>query len=236
MGNRMKLTSAVVLAGGAGVRLLPATKSIPKAMVRVGGKPMLEWVVRWLKGHEVKNIVVGVAYKKEAITSYFRDGSALGVDMQYSEHTVEGGTAEGFRLAITRFTSEQDFLALNSDQITDLDPQKLARFHLRTAPVATIAVGHARIPFGQVVLSRGRNITEFVEKPLAPFFCSIGIYAFNRGILEFLPKKGDIERTAFPKLARAGRVKAYVHRGSFITVNTQKDLITAEEEMKRHND
>src|SRR5258708_30263326 len=84
--------TAVVLSGGEGIRLRPITADLPKGLVKVGGKPLLQWVVEWLRVNEVTNIVIGVAYLKEQITDFFGDGARFGVTIQYSVPTVPGGT------------------------------------------------------------------------------------------------------------------------------------------------
>jgi len=110
----------VVLAGGPGIRLKPLTDRVPKALVELAGKPIIQWVIEWLRLNGVDNIILGVAHLKEEIIKYLGDGSNLGVNITYSTHTVEGGTGEGFRLAISRYVSDGVFFALNGDQITDL--------------------------------------------------------------------------------------------------------------------
>ena len=94
--------TAVILSGGEGIRLRPITYDIPKGLVKVGGRPLLEWVVEWLQQNRVTDLVIGVAYLKEKIMRYFGGGGKFGVDIRYSVHTVKGGTSEGFRLAIPR--------------------------------------------------------------------------------------------------------------------------------------
>src|SRR5207244_12117842 len=107
------LTTAVVLSGDEGIRLRPITADLLKGRVKVGVKPLLQWVVEWLKANGVSNIVMGVAYLKDQIIDFFGDGARFGVSIQYSVHTVPGGTGEGFRLAISRYLDDQTFFALN---------------------------------------------------------------------------------------------------------------------------
>jgi mannose-1-phosphate guanylyltransferase len=218
------LTLAVVIAGGAGTRLLPTTQSLPKPLVRVGGKPLLEWIMLWLKKNGMKEVVIGVAYQEEKIRNYFRDGHELGLRLRYSEHTVEGGTGEAFRLAISRNVDNSDFFALNCDQLTDLNLQKLALFHMRHQPTVTMAVNHPRLPFGEIRMTRNHVIRAFLNKPIARSYCSMGIYVFNKSILNLLPRKGDIETTTFPSLAANGKLRGYPFNGLFVTVNTAYDL------------
>ncbi|HEX9240797.1 MAG TPA: sugar phosphate nucleotidyltransferase, partial [Candidatus Bathyarchaeia archaeon] len=103
--------TAVVLSGGEGIRLRPITADLPKGLVKVSGKPLLRWVVEWLKANKISNIVVGVAYLKEHMIDFFGDGAPFGVNIQYSVHSVRGGTGEGFRLATSRYVDDETFFA-----------------------------------------------------------------------------------------------------------------------------
>lgn len=225
--------TAVILSGGEGVRLRPITHDLPKGLVKVGGKPLLEWVVEWLRQNKVTNLVMGVAYLKERIIRHFGDGKKFGVDIRYSIHTVEGGTSEGFRLAISRYVDSDTFFALNGDQITDLRLGPVYDVHKKDSALASIAVVHPRLPFGLVEIDKNGFCRGFTEKPiLDEVFCSMGIYVFDRKVLRYLPKRGDVEKTTFPRLARMHKLKAYKHRGSFITVNSLRELEQADAALK----
>lgn len=222
-----------MLSGGEGIRLRPITKDLPKGLVKVGGKPLLQWVVEWLKANRVRNIVMGVAYLKDRIVDYFGDGTRFGVSIRYSVHTVEGGTGEGFRLAIARHVDEDTFFALNGDQITDIKLDRMLGRHVRTGATATIAVVHPRLPFGLVDVDRYGHCRGFLEKPvLNDRFISTGVYVFDKAMAKYLPRTGDIERATFPRLSRQKRLAAYKHPGSFITVNSLREMEEAEEALK----
>src|SRR6267143_2162641 len=226
--------TAIILSGGEGLRLRPITHDIPKGLVRVGGKPLLEWVVEWLQQNRVTDLVIGVAYLKEKIMRYFGSGEKFGVDIRYSVHTVEGGTSEGFRLAISRYVNSPSFFALNGDQITNLRLSTIYNHHREASSLASIAVVHPRLPFGLVDLDQKGFCKGFVEKPvLNNSFCSMGIYVFDREVLKYLPERGDLERTTFPKLAHMNRLRAFKHNGSFITVNSLRELEEADAALKR---
>ncbi len=227
--------TAVVLSGGEGIRLRPITKDLPKGLVRVGGKPLLQWVVEWLRGNGVTSIVIGVAYLKDHIVDYFGDGHRFGVRITYSVHTVEGGTGEGFRMAIGRYVRDDIFFALNGDQITDLKLDSLIRKHAEKSAIATIAVVHPRLPFGLVKVDHHDYCLGFLEKPiLKERFISTGVYVFDKRIIKYLPRHGDIERATFPRLSRLHKLGAYRHRGSFTTVNSLRELEEAEEHLKEN--
>jgi NDP-sugar pyrophosphorylase family protein len=199
----------------------------------VGGKPLLEWVVEWLQKNGVTDLVIGVAYLREKIERHFGNGEKFGVSIRYSVHTVEGGTSEGFRLAISRYVDSPTFFALNGDQITDLGLKAIYNNHVKDRSVASIAVVHPRLPFGLVEIDRKGLCKGFVEKPvLKDVFCSMGIYVFDREVLRYLPRTGDVERTTFPNLARMNKLKAFKHNGSFVTVNSLRELEEADEILK----
>jgi mannose-1-phosphate guanylyltransferase len=225
--------TAVILSGGEGLRLRPITHDIPKGLVKVGGKPLLEWVVEWLQQNKVTDLVIGVAYLKEKIMRYFGNGGRFGVDIRYSVHSVEGGTSEGFRLAISRYVDSASFFALNGDQVTDLKLGKMYDDYQASGSLASIALVHPRLPFGLVGVNRKGLCEDFVEKPiLKNVFISMGVYVFDRKVLSHLPGKGDVERTAFPRLAKMNKLKAFKHNGSFITVNSLRELEEADEALK----
>lgn len=225
-----KIRTAVVLAGGEGLRLRPLTEHVPKVMIPVAGKPILEWILRWLLKNGISHIIIGLAYKKEIVIEYLNK-IQLEVELSYSEHTVEGGTGEGFRLAISRYVKDETFLAMNGDELTDICVSDFANFHSQSGSLATIAVSPMRVPFGIVELN-GDFVVGFREKPVLNSYCvSTGVYIFNHRILDFLPQKGNIETETFPKLASQGLLKAYRHQGFWGTINTVKDIREVEKEL-----
>jgi len=209
----------------------PLTKDVPKCMTPLHGKPLLYWTLTWLKNYGFKIIVLGVAYRKEAVINYIKE-NPMGVKVNFSEHTIEGETGEGFRLAIERYVNDENFLAMNGDEFTNLNLQKFAEFHLKHKPVATIAVSPMQSPFGILEID-GNNIVGFKEKPiLEDKLVSIGIYIFNHSISDYLPDRGSIEKTTFPLLAKNRLLKAYKlgMNERWLTINSVKDLSIAEKE------
>jgi NDP-sugar pyrophosphorylase family protein len=200
-------------------------------MIPLRGKPMIYWTLTWLRDYGFNHIVLGVAYRKEAVIEYVRE-NPVGVDVDFSEHTQEGETGEGFRLAIERHASDENFLAMNGDELTNLNLERFVEFHLKQKPVATIAVSPMHSPFAVLEID-GNDIIEFKEKPiLEDKLVSAGIYVFNHAILDYLPLKGTIEKTAFPMLAERRLLKAF-RLGKderWLTINSVKDLSVAEKE------
>ncbi len=231
------IKTAVILAGGAGLRLMPLTEDRPKTLVEVGGKPLLYWILIWLKKYGIERVVIGVSYKKEKIFEYIKNND-FGLKVDFSEHTIDGETGEGFRLAIERFVKDDDFLALNSDQITNLDLSKMIEFHYNEKAIVTMAVAPLQSPFSIVNIDADSFVTSFDYKPLLrDKLVSNGIYVFNKKIIPFLPQKGSIETLTFTELANIRQVKSYVMSSSewWTTVNDLKDLINAEKIIKAYD-
>lgn len=226
-----KIETAIILVGGAGLRMRPFTDDVPKCMIPLQGKPLIYWIINWLKGYGFKHIVMGVAYRKDVVINYLKE-NPQGLKIDFSEHTVEGETGEGFRLAISRFVEDEDFLAMNGDEITSLDLERFEELHLRNKPVATIAVAPMRSPFGVLELD-GDDIVGFREKTLLEnMLVSIGVYIFNRKILDYIPGTGSIEKIVYPLLAQKRLLKACRLRPEelWLTINSVKDLSVAEKE------
>ena len=229
-----KIQTAVILVGGSGLRMRPFTNDMPKCMIPLQGKPLVYWIISWLKSYGFKHVVMGVAYRKEVVINYLKE-NPQGLKIDFSEHTVEGETGEGFRLAISRFVKDNDFLAMNGDEITNLNLERFEETHLKHDPVATIAVAPMRSPFGILELE-GDDIVGFKEKALMENMpVSIGVYIFNRKILDYLPTTGSIERDVFPVLAQKRLLKACQLKPDelWLTINSVKDLSVAEKEFTK---
>jgi NDP-sugar pyrophosphorylase family protein len=124
-------------------------------------------------------------------------------------------------------------LALNGDELADVDFQALVAHHRARGPAATIVVAPLPSPFGIVELADDDTVLDFREAPRLPHWVNAGIYVLEDEALDAFPERGDHETTAFPALAAAGRLLAYRHDGMWLTVNTPKELRVAEEALAR---
>src|SRR4030067_1315664 len=124
-----KIRTAVILVGGAGLRMRPLTEDLPKCMIPILGKPLVYWTLTWLRDSGFKHVVLGVSYLKETVINYVKE-NPVGIKVDFSEHTQEGETGEGFRLAIKRHVDDENFLAMNGDELTNLNLEKIIDFHL----------------------------------------------------------------------------------------------------------
>lgn len=231
------MDTAVVLVGGRGERLAPLTNNKPKTLVEINGKPMLQYIIEWLKEYGVKHLVLGVAYKKESISEFMKEKKNFGMLVDYSEHTVGGGTAEGFGLAVKRFVKDENFIAMNGDEITNLNLDRLVEKHKKYSSVVTHAVTLFYRGSAVSFDDDGKILTfKYVNgRDLLPM--SVGIYVFNRSVLEYIPTRGSIENTAFAALVKIGRSYASVlsNGEKWLTVDKVEELEQAEKELKQWN-
>jgi len=221
------LETAVIIAGGEGSRLKPLSNNKPKAMVEIHGHPMLYWVLRWLKSNGIRRVVIGVAYKKEKILAYMKANRNFGLDVQFSVHTLEGGTAQGFRLAISRYVTDEDFIAMNCDEVTNMDLRRLAAVHKAKRPLVTMALAPFYCRFSVVQVRDDGFIDGFKYGRMLPDVpVSIGIYVFNRKILDQIPETGSIEHAVFTPLAKRRRIASHRLRRDeqWISVNDIKNV------------
>ena len=228
-----KIKTAVILAGGAGLRMGEIDR--PKPMVDIRGKPLLHWTLeRWLSKYDIQHVVFGVAYKKEVVINYFTKNN-LEMKIDFSEHSVEGETGEGFRKAISRFVEDDTFLAMNGDELTNLNINELFNFHQRDKGIATIVTTPLKMPYGVLTIDKENNIASFNEKKVIKDLpISAGIYVFERDILDYLPLAGTIEKTTFNVLAQKKLLKSYSlpEDKKWYTVNNLKQLEVAKKDIR----
>jgi len=228
----MILKTAIIIAGGKGTRLEEKTEEIPKPLIKVAGVPLIERIILWLKKEGVENIILGVAYKKEMIKEYLGNGNSLGVNIYYTEHNENGGTEDAFKLAVEKASKlEDNFYAMNGDQLTDLPLKELTKTHLMTGALATIVTVNLKTEFGIVEVDKNK-IISFREKGKVPnVLMNSGIYVFNKKIKDYL-EGGNIEENTFRKLARERKLYSFYYPGLWFTINDKKELKKAEEYLK----
>jgi NDP-sugar pyrophosphorylase family protein len=218
---------AIILAGGRAERLGAAADGKPKPLVPVGGRPLAAYQVEALTSAGVGRVLVSCAAGQGEL--FRAELGALGAEIVPVEEPEPLGRGGGLRLAAEQRQEEGDILALNGDELLDLDFAALLARHETAGVDATIVVAPLRSPFGVVELGEGDLVTGFEEAPVLPHWVSCGVYVLGPVALELLPERGDHERTTFPELARRGRLAAYRHDRLWLTVNTPKDLRRAEE-------
>lgn len=226
---------AIIITGGKGERLRPLTDFIPKPMICLAGKPILEHIINLLKKYSIKEFVMTLCYFPEKVTSYFGDGLKFGVKINYIYEDPKKplGTAGG--IAQSAKYLDGDFIVTSGDILRRLNIKKMISFHERKNAFATVNV-YKRFgpdPKSMISFDTENTIKKFTERPKlirikSDFVWSNGsFYIFNKGILDYIPKnkKSDFGSDIFPLLIKyKKRVFAYPSDGYFIDVGNQKNL------------
>jgi dTDP-glucose pyrophosphorylase len=178
--------SAVIMAGGFGTRMRPLTDSIPKPMIAVNGRPMLEIIVEKLVSAGVSDIHISTHYLPKMIRDYFGDGDRFGVPIRYLFEDVPIGTAGALGLIAEH---KKNTLIINGDVLTDLNFNMFLAYHLRRDSALTVATTRYtyQVPFG-VINEKDGDILGIEEKPNFSFFVNSGIYLINKKAYEYIPK------------------------------------------------
>lgn len=171
---------AVIMAGGSGLRLRPLTQAMPKPMLHVGDRPLLERTVRHLSQAGIYQIVIAVHYLANKIVDYFGDGKSFGVDISYIEEKIPLGTAGALSL-ISPMTGST--LVINGDVLTNINVRALIDFHRDQNAELTIGVSQydVGIPYG-VVKMEGAHVKSITEKPMVHYFVNAGIYLMESAL------------------------------------------------------
>ena len=177
---------AVIMAGGEGTRLRPFTFSIPKPLLPIGEKPILELIVRRLHSFKINNVILAIGYGAELIKAYFGNGSKFGVDIKYIYETKVLGTAGPLKL-IKGLT--EPFLVMNGDILTKLNFLDIFEYHKKYDADLTVAVKKYtnRLPFG-TISTKENIITDIIEKPVTEYLISTGIYILSPKVLRLIPE------------------------------------------------
>lgn len=179
---------AVILAGGRGTRLRPYTTVIPKPLVPVGDKAVLEILLDNLRIHGINEVIMCVNHYAELIKAYFGDGSRYGLKIGYSLETTPLSTVAPLKLIENL---PEHFLVMNGDLLTEMDFAEFFNYHLKHDSLLTVATYQrdVHVDFGVIDVDNDFNLAvEFREKPTYHFNVSMGVYAFNRRVLDFVPE------------------------------------------------
>lgn len=185
--------SAVVMAGGFGSRLHPLTLDLPKPMLPVGDRPLLEILIRQLKQAGVRDVSITTHYLPEKIEQYFGNGEAFGVDLNYVSEDFPLGTAGALGLMVPH---DKPLLVVNGDILTGVDFRAMFHFHRESAADLTVAVRtfEVNLPYG-VIDCAGPYVKSLTEKPTMGFFVNAGIYLLEPSVLDLVPSGGRYDMT-----------------------------------------
>jgi mannose-1-phosphate guanylyltransferase / phosphomannomutase len=212
---------AVIMAGGFGTRMRPLTINLPKPMIPMVNRPIMEIIVDLLKKHKLTDLLAVVFYQPEIITEYFHDGSEFGVQMQYKAAESDLGTAGSVKNCQALLGKER-FVVISGDVLTDFDLTAAIQFHEKNKAKATMILTRVENPlaFGVVITDQEGKITRFLEKPtwgeVFSDTVNTGIYILEPEVLDLIPEKAefDFSKNLFPKMLEEGMpLYGYIAQG-----------------------
>lgn len=231
------MVKALLLAGGKGTRLQPLTYKLPKPIVPIMGRPLLERVIMNLKSNGIDEVIISTCYKSQHIKNYFKDGQELGVKIHYVSETSPLGTGGAIKNAEKFF--DDTFVVLNSDIVSDINYRELIEYHRNKDALATIAMTEVDNPsqYGVIEFDDDNYIKSFKEKPRpgesSSSWINAGVYVFQPEIFDEIPAKKviSLEKDIYPTLLQKGyRLAAYQFYGYWL------DIGTVEKYTKAHKD
>jgi mannose-1-phosphate guanylyltransferase len=226
---------AVVLVGGEGTRLRPLTLTIPKQMLPIGRRPMIERVLENLARHGIDEAVLSLGYRPDAFIEAYPDSRCAGVTLSYAVEAEPLDTAGAVRFAALDAGLDETFVVVNGDVITDLDVSELVDFHRDRAAGMTIALTPVDDPsaFGVVSTDESGRVVAFVEKPSADEapsnLINAGTYVVEPSVLGRIPggKRVSIERETFPALVAEGCLYALASEANWLDAGTPAAYLEA---------
>lgn len=229
--SQVQPLQAIVMAGGQGTRLLPLTKDIPKPMLRVGDRPLMEIIFEQLKGAGIHQVKVTTHHQREKITDHFGDGKAFGLDLSYLYEDRPLGTAGA--LGLIR-PPKETVLVMNGDVLTQVNFRAMLEFHrdMKADLTAAVCRYDLKVPYG-VVESDAALIRRINEKPTLEFFVCAGIYLLEPSACRLIPKGRRFDMTDLigRLLKKKRRVASFPIHEYWLDIGKPADFATAQRDV-----
>jgi len=239
------MTKGIIISGGWGTRLRPLTCTLPKSLMPVVNKPVIERQMLLLKSAGVKEIVLGVSVMADILQNYFKDGKILGIKIQYTDEKEPLGTAGAIKLA-EDYLKDDNFFMLNGDVILNFDFKKMINTHKSCKGIGVIASKIVPDPsrYGVIIAEEKSNkILKFLEKSEyippngknKPMPVNAGVYSLESDIFQYIEpkKKVSIEREIFPIIAKEGNLYHYPISGIWKDIGKPEELLEGNIELMK---
>jgi mannose-1-phosphate guanylyltransferase len=221
---------AVILAGGLGTRLQPYTFFIPKPMLPLGNKPLLEYIIEWVKNAGgIDNIVVCVSYLHRTIEDYFEDGARFGVGIEYARS--ERPVATAGQLKTAEKLLDEPFVCVYGDSVYKFNLRKMIREHMESKAFVSMALlaYSTKLKYGFIDMNGQDKVTAWREKPEISGLINIGCYVMEPEFLKLIPKSGSfgMDDAVRKALEQKKTVKGFRIDTGFIDIGDKKSYLDA---------
>ena len=219
----------VILAGGYGTRLAEYTSDIPKPLVKIGNEPILTHIMRFFSSFGFNSFIIAAGYKQKVIFDYYKDSIRLQKEFPNLKIVNTGkDTMTGGRILKLKhyFNENENFFMTYGDGLSDVDLNKLKKFHDSHGKIATVTAVHPPVRFGELEIANNK-VTNFEEKPQAKAgWINGGFFILNYEVLDYIKDDTTMfEREPMSKLANEGKLMAFKHNGFWKCMDTLRDKI-----------
>lgn len=223
-----------ILAGGLGTRLRPLTEKLPKPMLEVGEKPILERIIEQFKEYGFVNFIISINYMGEVIEEYFKDGRDFNVNIQYVKEEKKLGTAGSIKLAEKELN--KPFIVINGDILTGIDFDSFLNYHKENQYDITVGVRNyeMRVPYGVMVMEN-KLIKSLEEKPTYTFYINSGVYVLNKEVVDYIPYNKEYNMTDLIEdvIKDKGKCGTYSITEYWSDIGHMEDFKKANEDVKK---
>jgi mannose-1-phosphate guanylyltransferase len=217
---------AIILAGGRGKRLRPITDKIPKPLIPINKKPLIEWTIKYLKKYGITEIIISSGYKSNLIEKFLKKKKNFGCEIIFSNEKIPLGTGGAIKRAL-RYIDEESFLVLNGDVITNIDLRKILK------KPNTIAANELKTKFGTMDIKNNKILKFNEKKDVTDVWMNPGIYHLSKDIERLIPKKGSLEGVVFPKMVRNKILETVKFKNAlWFSIDSHKDIEECSKEIK----
>ena len=217
---------AIILAGGRGKRLRPITDKIPKPLIPINDKPLIERTIKYLKKYGITEIIISSGYKSDLIEKFLKNKKNFGCEIIFSNEKTPLGTGGAIKKAL-KHVDEESFLVLNGDIVTNIDLKKILR------KPNTIAANELKTKFGTMEIKKNKILKFNEKKDVSDVWMNPGIYHLSKNIEKIIPKKGSLEGIVFPKMARKKTLKTIKFKNAlWYSIDSHKDIEECSKEIK----
>jgi glucose-1-phosphate cytidylyltransferase len=221
---------ALVLCGGKGMRLRPLTNSTPKPLIKIGNKEILDHIISFLSKNFIREIILTIGYQAIKIERFLKLYKKNKKNIIY---TVDSGNVDIIKRIIEckKFIGKKNFILLYGDTISDVNLAALVKSHRLSKKPATVTLHQLKSEFGVMEFDKKQLVKKYSEKPYLNKWINIGYFYFNNEILKIMKSFNSFE-SFLSFLIKKKKLNSYLHKGLHITVNTKRELIEAENNIK----
>jgi len=217
---------AIILAGGRGKRLRPITDKIPKPLIPINNKPLIERTIKYLKKYGITEIIISSGYKSSLIEKFLKNKKNFGCEIIFSNEKTPLGTGGAIKKAL-KYVDEESFLVLNGDIVTNIDLKKILK------KPNTIAANELKTKFGTMEIKKNKILKFNEKKDVSDVWMNPGIYHLSKNIEKIIPKKGSLEGIVFPKMVQKKTLKTVKFKNVlWYSIDSHKDIEECSKEIK----